>query len=148
MAASARFRGLLLAPQTWQGDWVAEAKEPAGKIGGQQAAFDRGSAIVVLRGGLLSCVDARLIGDELSFLGNATVLADGRVAAALRMVAPPANLEGIVNRFFQNQSGIPLTPLSTAQRTAFDVQAFGNLQQTYLQVGKDGPVMQLRQPAR
>lgn len=148
MAASARFRGLLLAPQTWQGDWVAEAKEPAGKIGGQQAAFDRGSAIVVLRGGLLSCVDARLIGDELSFLGNATVLADGRLAAALRMVAPPANVEGIVNRFFQNQSGIPLTPLSTAQRTAFDVQAFGNLQQTYLQVGKDGPVMQLRQPAR
>jgi hypothetical protein len=148
MAGSARFRGLLLAPQTWQGDWVAEAKEPAGKVGGQQAAFDRGSAIVVLRGGLLSCVDARLIGDELSFLGNATLLADGRVAAALRMVAPPANVEGIVNRLFQNQSGIPLTPLSTPQRTAFDVQAFGNLQQIYLQVGKEGPVMQLRQPMR
>lgn len=148
MAASARFRGLLLAPQSWQGDFVAEAKEPAGKVGGQQAAFDRGSAIVVLRGGLLSCVDARLIGDELSFLGNATVLADGRIAAALRMVAPPANVEGIVNRIFQNQSGIPLTPLSTPQRSAFDLQAFGNLQQIYLQIGKEGPVMQLRQPAR
>lgn len=148
IAASARFRGLLLAPQSWQGDFVAEAKEPAGKVGGQQAAFDRGSAIVVLRGGMLSCVDARLIGDELSFLGNATVLADGRIAAALRMVAPPANVEGIVNRIFQNQSGIPMTPLSTPQRTAFDLQAFGSLQEIYLQLGKDGPVMQLRQPAR
>jgi hypothetical protein len=143
--ANARFRGLLLAPGTWQGDLVTGVVAPSARIGAFDATFDRGSAVTVLRGGVISCVDARLIGDELSFLGNATLLSDGRAAAALRMVAPPASIEAIVGRTFtQLPQPFSITPLSTPQRAAFDLTVFGNLQQLYLRMGGEGPVMQLR----
>jgi hypothetical protein len=142
--ANSRFRGLLLAPQTWPGDWVGQVKEVSAKVGNRKAAFDRGNGIIVLRGGMLSCVDARQIGDELSFLGNATVLADGRVAAALRMVAPPATVEAIAKRAFSHLTDpLSLTPLSTGQRSAFDLAAFGNFQQLYMRFGANGPVMRV-----
>jgi hypothetical protein len=145
IAANARFRGLLLAPGTWQGDLVAEVISPSANIAGHDAKFDRGSAVTVLRGGMLSCIDARLIGDDLSLLGNATLLADGRAAAVLRLVAPPENVTAIVNRAFPDMpQPPPLTDLSTPQRAAFDVEAFGNLQQMFLRLGRNGPVMELK----
>jgi len=144
VAANARFRGFLLAPATWQGELVAEALSPSARIGGHDARFDRGFAITVLRGGMLSCADARLIGDELSLLGNATLLADGRAAGALRLVAPPDSVTAIVNRVFPKIPQPPLlTELSTPQRAAFDLEAFGNIRQIFLRLGKEGPIMEL-----
>jgi hypothetical protein len=144
IAANARFRGLLLAPGTWQGDLVAEALSPSAHIAGHDAKFDRGSTVTVLRGGMLSCIDARLVGDDLSLLGNATLLADGRGAAVLRLVAPPENVTAIVNRAFPDIPQPPaLTDLSTPQRAAFDLEASGNLQQIFLRLGRDGPVLEL-----
>lgn len=142
---NARFRGFLLGPSTWQGDLVAESQSPSARIAGQDAKFDRGSAVTVLRGGVLSCVDARLISDELSFLGNATLLADGRAAAALRMVAPTESTNVIVARVFPSIPQPPsLTPLSTPQRSAFDVEASGTIQQMFLRLGTAGPVIELK----
>jgi len=145
IAADVRFRGLLLAPGTWYGDFVAEANSPSASIAGHQAKFDRGRAITILRGGLLSCLDARLIGDDLSLLGNATLLADGRLAAALRVVAPPETAAAIINHMFPNSSpAAVLSPLTTPQRAAMDVAAFGNLSRIFLQLGKDGPIMEVK----
>lgn len=144
IAANARFRGLLLAPGTWQGDFIAEAETPSGTIAGHEVKFDHGSAVTVLRGGLLSCVDARLIGDDLSFLGNGTLLADGRLAAAVRMVAQPDSLTAIAGRTFKLPQGVSLTPLSTPQRAAFDLEAAGNISQIFLRLGREGPVVELK----
>ncbi len=145
ITAIARLRGLLLAPGTWQGDLFAEAQSPTATIAGHDAKFDSGRALTVLRGGMLSCIDARLIGDELSFLGNATLLADGRAAAALRMVAAPESANAIARRIFPVIRQAPsLTPLSTPQRAAFDLEAFGNIRQIFLRLGRDGPVVELK----
>ncbi len=144
IAANARFRGLLLAPASWQGDLLTEAVSPTLRIGGHDAKFDKASTVAVLRGGILSCVDARMIGDELSLLGNATLLADGRLAGAARIVASPESATAIANRTFPILQGAPsLTPLSTPQRSAFDVEAFGTISQIFLRLGKDGPVINL-----
>jgi hypothetical protein len=144
IAANARFRGLLLAPGSWHGDLLAEAASPTIRLGGHDAKFDKASSVTVLRGGILSWVDARMIGDELSLLGNATLLADGRLAGAARVVASPESAAGIANRTFPILQGAPsLTPLSTPQRSAFDVEAFGNISQIFLRLGKDGPVINL-----
>ena len=143
--ANARFRGLLLAPGTWQGELVAETTALSGGIAGHEAKFDHGYAVAVLNGGQLSCLDARLIGDDLSFLGNATLLADGRIAAVLRMVAPPEAATAIIHHTFPNMSPPPSpTPLSTPQRTAFDLLASGNIGRLSLQLGQDGPVVELQ----
>lgn len=146
ISANARFRGLLLAPASWQGDLLSQSTAPTVKAAGYDAKFDRANLIAVLRGGILSCVDARLISDELSLLGNATLLADGRLAGVARLVAPPETAENIVNKVFPNNSVDPsLTPLSTPQRAAFDLEAFGNISQIFLRLGKDGPIVNLHQ---
>jgi hypothetical protein len=147
IAANAGFRGLLAAPATWQGDLVAESIAPTLHLAGHDANFDKGSAITVLRGGQLSCVDARLIGDELSLLGNATVLANGNAAGVIRVVAPPDNVNALVRQAFPNIGNPSLTSLSTPQRSAFDLEAFGNIGQPYLRLGRNGPVVNLMKPA-
>ena len=144
ITASLRFRGLLLAPGSWQGDLVLEAAAPSLRIAEHETKFDQGRAVTILRGGLLSCVDARLIGDELSVLGNATLLADGRAAGAVRLVAAPESAAAIASRIFPNiQGGPSLTPLATPQRAAFDLEAFGTISRLFLRLGKDGPVVNL-----
>jgi hypothetical protein len=144
LAATARFRGLLLAPGTWQGDLVAESVSPSIRVGSRETKFDRGSAVTILRGGAISCVDARLIGDELSLLGNATLLADGRAAGAARLVATPESATAIISRIFPRLATPSLTPLATPQRAAFDLEAFGSISQLFLRLGKDGPIVNLK----
>ncbi len=144
IVANLRFRGLLLAPGTWQSDLVVEATSPSLHIVGHETKFDKARAVTILRGGLLSCVDARLIGDELSVLGNATLLADGRAAGVARLVAAPETVNSLTNRVFPNIPGAPsLTPLATPQRTAIDLQAFGSIGRLFLRIGKDGPIVNL-----
>lgn len=145
IAGNLRFRGLLLAPGTWQGDLVGEAVSPTLRITDHEKKFDKGGVVVVLRGGILSCVDARLIGDDLSLLGNATLLADGRCAGVARLVAAPETVTTIASRAFPNTpSGLPLTPLATSQRAAFDLEVFGTISQPFLRLGKDGPIVNLK----
>ena len=144
IAANARFRGLLLAPGTWQGDLVAESVAPSIRVAARQTKFDRGSAVTVLRGGVISCVDARLISDELSLLGNATLLADGRAAGATRLVAAPESAAAIASGIFPILTAPSLTPLSTPQRAAFDLEAFGNISQLFIRLSKDGPIVNLK----
>jgi hypothetical protein len=145
IAANARFRGLLLAPATWQGDLITEAVSPSLRVANREARFDKGGAITILRGGILSCLDARLIGDDLSLLGNATLFANGRFAAAARLVAPPNTVTSIANQMFPMLQGKPpLTPLATPQRAAFDVEAFGSISQPFLRLGKDGPIVNFK----
>ena len=142
IAASARFRGLLLAPGSWQGEFVAEATSLSARIAGHDAKFDRGNALAVLHGGTLSCLDARLIGDDLSLLGNATVLADGQIAAVLRLVAPPETLSAITSRAFSNCPQPPvLTLLATPQRAALDLELSGQISNLSLRLGREGPVI-------
>lgn len=124
--SSARFRGFLSAPASWQGEWVAQCERVKAHAADHEANFDRGNMTTILRGGVLQCGDARLIGDELSLLGNAALIADGRLAAVLRIVAPPDAATAIGARLFPNPR---LTPLSTPQRVAMDLHAAGNLQQ-------------------
>ena len=145
ITVNAVFRGLLLAPGTWQGDLVAESLVPSFHSTAHEVKFDRGSAIIVLRNGVLSCVDARLTGDGLSLLGNATVLPDGRAAGIARLVAAPDSVTAIVSRIFPGiASGPSLTPLATEQRTAFDLEAFGTTANLFLRLGREGPVVSLK----
>ena len=145
ITAQARFRGLLLAPTTWQGDAVAESNSLQLQLPSHRVRFDRGNAIVLLRGGVLSCVDARLVADEISLLGNATLLADGRLAGAARLVATPETVVSAVRQAFPMMKESPsLTPLSTPQRSAFDLEASGSIHQLFLRLGKNGPVMEFK----
>ncbi|MFD2256138.1 hypothetical protein ACFSSA_05575 [Luteolibacter algae] len=123
-----RFQGLAFQPSSWHGEALLQAKNLRSTYGEQIAEFDRGHAIVVFRNGALRCIDARMIGENLSVLGNAALLSDGRAAANARFVASPEALVQISQRTRPSGSGPPrLTPLSTPQRAALDLELFGKL---------------------
>jgi len=152
LSADFRFRGLLLSPATWESDFVTRASDCSLELGSQQSHFGLGGCLAVLRRGVVSCVDARLIGDELSFLANGTVLPDGRAAAVLRVVAAPETALSMSSRLFPGIRNAPsFTELGTPQRVAIDLEAFGTLGDLSLRFGRDGPVMEfqdaLSQPA-
>ncbi len=131
IAGQGVFQGQLAFPATWQGQWIAQATGIDTNYSDQHAHFDQGRALVVFRNGALSCIDARLVGEPLVIIGNATLLSDGRAAANGRIIAPPETLVAI-SKFTEPDSAAPsLTPLSTPQRSALDLQLFGKLGEFY-----------------
>jgi len=140
-SADLRIRGQLLFPSTWQASFATHAAEPTVTSNGQETKFDEARSMTVLRGGTLSCVDARIVGDQLSMLGNATILSDGSTAGVLRIVAPPETTIGIVNRFFPGLQAPPaFSSMSTPQRVALDIEASGSMGDIQIRLGKNGPL--------
>lgn len=137
-----QFRGQLLFPATWQANLVIAAAAPSVDMNGQITKFDEAQSLTTLRSGALSCVDARIIGDHLSILGNATVLADGRTGGVVRIVAPPETTIGIVNQLFPGLTAPPaFSSMSTPQRVALDIEASGRLGDIQIRLGKNGPLI-------
>lgn len=125
VAGKGRIQGLLLAPGSWQGQGLIQALGVETEYAGQDAHFSHGQALVMFQGGVMRCLDARLVGEESSVLGNAMLLSDGRFAGIARVVAAPQALVAI-SKFTQPDGSDPqLTPLSTPQRAALDMRIFG-----------------------
>jgi hypothetical protein len=141
--AVGRFRGFLAFPASWQGDFLIEGRGLSTSQPPQaDLRFDRGIAVFLLRGGLLACTDARLISDELSLLGNGTVLSDSRGAAVLRIVAPPAYAHGLAERLGQmTGKRITFGLMGTPDRMGSDLYALGNLDGINIQLGQGGDVI-------
>lgn len=126
VAGQGRIQGHLLAPGSWQGQGIIQTLAMKADYAGHAASFHHGQMLVMFQGGALRCLDARLIGDETSILGNAMLLSDGRFAGAARIVASPEAL-GAISRFIQADGSTPqLTALSTPQRAALDMWVFGS----------------------
>lgn len=124
VASQGRTEGYLQIPASWQGKWIARASIVDVEIAGHANRFDHGQALLLFQGGALRCIDARLTGDDATIIGNGMILSDGRMAANTRVVAAPETLAA-VSRFIQPGTETHLTPLSTPQRAALDLQVFG-----------------------
>lgn len=142
LAAIARCQGLLLSPASWQADFIASTANSVTTSPGHETRFDQGRIVTHLRGGTLSCVDARLTGDEISLLGNATVLSNGKAAGVLRIIAPPETTVSIVRQLFPGVTSPPaFSRMSTPQRSALDIEASGTLGNLDIRLGKNGPLV-------
>lgn len=125
VVAKGRMQGYLAIPATWQGQGVAQVSEVDAELDGHKSSFDTGRALLAFQKGAFRCLDARLLGEEASVMGNAAVLSDGRMAAIVRIVAKPETLLSISGYIRSDSTEPHLTPLSTPQRAALDVQVFG-----------------------
>ncbi|HVJ47091.1 MAG TPA: hypothetical protein VM511_11935, partial [Luteolibacter sp.] len=135
-----RFGGMLVTPSTWQAEFITAASKPAIVADGHETRFDHAQAVTVLRGGTLSCVDARITGDDVSMLGNATVLSNGKAAGVLRIVAPQETSLSIIRRLFPGATAPPaFSSMSTPQRAALDIEVSGTLGDLNIRLGKNGP---------
>jgi len=122
-----QFQGYLRAPMTWQGQWVSEAVNIDVQLGATTKSFQRTNALLVYQQGVLRCIDSKLIGDMVSVLANGAVIRDGRVSANIRFVSSPADLIAISKFTHPDRQAPHLTPLQTPQRSALDIQIFGEL---------------------
>jgi hypothetical protein len=127
IAAKGIFQGYLRAPNTWQGQWIAQASHIEAHFWQQADLFQQGHAHFIYQKGMLRCVDARLIGSSLSVLANAAVIQDGRLSATVRFVSTPERLKALSSFTHPENSAPHFTPLHTPQRSALDLQIYGTL---------------------
>jgi hypothetical protein len=125
LAGQGQITGHFLAPSSWKGQGIVQAKSLDAVFGEQTAHFEQGQAIVIFQNGALRCMDARLMGEAVTLMGNGAILTDGRAAGNARIVAAPETLAAISKFTQPASSALQLTPLSTAQRAALDLQVFG-----------------------
>ena len=102
--------------------------------------FDQCRAWGKLAGGVLQVVDARAAGDSLSLLGNAVLVADGRVGAVLRVVVPQEAVAPVTARLggLLPQPPAGFRPLETPDRWIVDCTLGGTIGEEWVRVG-DGP---------
>jgi hypothetical protein len=133
IAGQGSFQGYALAPGSWQGQCIIQTLSVDAEFAGNKTFFGHGQGLLVFQQGTLRCLDARLIGEDISLLGNGMALSDGRFATNLRVVAAPESLAAISRRIQPDPSPPQLTPLSTPQRAALDMRAFGFPGKTFYQ---------------
>ncbi len=144
MAMQSRLQGLVLAPATWNGRGMAQVENVTANADGQTTVFRNGQVLLVFQNGLLQCPDARLIGETLSFMGNAAVLSDGRASANLRLVAAPDTLVALSRHTEPDHRAPSLTPLSTPQRAALDLGFFGAPGEYFYRSNPSAPLVPLQ----
>lgn len=136
VSLQARFLGGLLVPGSWQGDLLGNASGIGLRHPSRTLEFDTARCAAVIRGGMLACPDFRLLGEDLSLLGNGMLLADGRLAAVLRVAAPPDTAAALARHAFPGLANDPKpVPLSTPQRAALDLTLDGTLREPVLRLG-------------
>lgn len=144
----AGFSGALTAPRTWQGELAAVAAGVTVRHSGQTATFDTAAGTALLRGGLLAVPDARMMGEDLSLLGNGMVLGDGGLSAVLRITAPPETAVALVRRMFPDLKDDPKpVPLSSPQRAALDLTLSGSVREPLLRIGAGDPAQPSETPS-
>ncbi len=146
---TARVGGMLGLAASWQAVFAAESGPVACSRPGRQAAFLRSGAVLVLHGGMLSCPDARLIGEEFSLLANGAVTSAGGTGV-LRLVMPP----GSAQAWTKSLAGISpelkpvFTPLDTPDRTVLDLRWISYEGKPGVELGPGGPFLPQKEAVR
>lgn len=137
-----RASGLLQTPASWEGLLIAEAEGIRVRRPASEHDFDRGRVQLLLQRGVLSCPDARLIGESASLLGNGLMIADGRGMAVLRLVLPPETAAGLSARFSRRLEGMEpkFSEMETPDRRMIDLRWVPYQGGTGIELGEGGPV--------
>lgn len=141
--------GWLLTPGSWNGYLLGGVKQAGLMLSPHTASFDEGSALLhLMPGGHLICHRAELRDDNATLMAQGHVFRNGSFVGSLRLVTDPQQAAGIAQSLFPElKQPPPLTPLSTPQRCAFDLEAIGKPGQIQVRVGHQGPVLHYPAPA-
>jgi len=143
VAGFGRLAGHLRMPLTIVGRGGIEAKEVEASTGvpGQEALkFDNCRLWWQASGGVARVIDARAVGDRFSLLGNAVVVADGRIGGVVRIVVPQDAVGGVEKMLGGLLADPPVgfRPLQTPDRWNVDCTLAGTIGSELFRAG-DGP---------
>lgn len=150
VAGRVRAGGVLIKPMSWQSSMLllSERLSVIEKHGGHQLHFDELSMPAIFQRGTFSWSSARVIGEDISFLGNGYVSLAGGITSVTRLVSSPelATLlhgamigSGLVShrRWWE--------PLETPDRQYRDVYITGPLFNPNIDLGKQHLDLPLKQ---
>lgn len=144
--STARFGGFLRHPLSWRAETQVEASGISLSLPGQPTCeFDRGGASLFMANGVVTCPDARLIGDNLSLLGNGTAIPDGRAAGILRIVAEPSFATALTSHFQRSGKRVAFGQLGTPDRLASDIMVAANGDGAMIQLGQGGDALNTKE---
>lgn len=130
--------GALQVPGSWTGRSIAHVQGIHATLEDRKLQFDDAILLVDQKGPVVQVRDVRLIGDELSLLGNATALSDGRFGAVLRAISAREQLPAVRDVFARRLSfpaeRVEMRPLFTPDRWFFDLKIGGTPEKMVLQV--------------
>jgi len=141
VVAEFRCAGLLLQPMTWSADMRCLGKNVRVKEehGGRDILFDEIVIPAVFRQGTLRWGGVRMIGEDLSVLGNGRVSVRGGVLSITRLVASP-EVSGMLNRGVHGAGLLRNGPrwwqdLDTPDRQVRDLLVSGSLMEPMVDAG-------------
>lgn len=140
MAGFASMGGHLRIPSTIVGRGGVEAEKVVVPFGfaDETIEFDKFRLWGQLSGGVARVIDARAVGDRAALLGNAVVVADGRVGGVLRVVIPENGVEAISRRLGPELPEPPtgFRPLETRDRWFVDCALAGTIGAEVFRIGE------------
>ncbi len=141
-----RAGGFLLAPSSWRGESILFAQTPRLSLGSMSKDFQLLQAHIILVGGALQCSDFRLVGDEISLLGNGAILADTQLLSVLRVVASPRDAAFVETMLSRINPDIPqrLPPFGNEDRRGADFLFGGSLFHTWLSLDGGQTLLDVR----
>ena len=138
--------------RSWRGSTVIEATHLnfKHKMRTDGLGFESARLTTGMRGGTFQVVDARLLSERLSFLGNAIVVPDGRVRGVLRIVADRESATAITrlavgSLLSQGWTRSWFKPLITPDRQFRDLHVEGTLSKAMIDVGRKGEELEVLQ---
>jgi hypothetical protein len=148
--AKAQGSGFLTAPGSWKGAAVAQAEDLALETSGSELLFSEAGFTCMLEGGTLHCPDARLVGESISLLGNATIRTDGEGSAVLRAVMPPEVAAMWRGRLAKLEVAVPpvFTEMESPDRLYIDLRWVSYPGGSGIEFGSGGPVVPVADAAK
>jgi len=139
LAIKSQLVGLASNPLTWQGKFLTWGHDltVTGLRGNQRLPFDELRLPVILRGGKLYCGDARLVGEDLSLMGNGHASMQGGMLAVTRLVASPEIATELAKSIHRAgvAEGAWWHELETPDRLVRDLTVSGSLYQPIVDAG-------------
>ncbi|WP_338686567.1 hypothetical protein [Haloferula helveola] len=147
-ATTGSFEGLIQAggwgtsPSSWSG--LARVVGADVEVASSSVAvrFDRVDGSFLLRQGTLQCPDLRLIGDQVSLLGNGWAN-QGGAAAVTRVVIPCSAKDLVASRIGHGEYAVRFGSLGAGDRCFTDLSAWWTPEGVELELGDGGSVVPL-----
>ena len=147
-ASTGSFEGLIQAggwgtsPSSWSGLARLAGSDLVMSTSSMTARFDRVNGSFLLRQGMLQCPDLRLIGDQVSVLGNGWANREG-AAAVTRVVIPCSARDLVAGRIGRGEHAVGFGSLGAGDRCFTDLSAWWTPEGVELELGNGGSVVPL-----
>lgn len=142
-----RATGLLLAPMTWSGESIAQARHVHVRtLGGQRQDFFQIRQRLILAQSSLHCVEFRALGDDTALLANGTLHGNGTFSLSNRFLASRRHADAIEERIHGNfpELTVKLVPLYNEDRRVIDFLLGGSISQPWISADQGKHLLDLK----